>query len=155
MVLSALYIFFRDIEYLYDVFVRLLMYMSAIFYSIDTYSETVRKLFLLNPVYLFIRYFRKIVIEATVPTIWFHMLLAADVVIVLGVEHGEQIAYGDTAVVMDDAIAAALDRAFNVGEKKLRELTDGENCPHVLFCGSKRLIKRGKFQNYLEKLFSI
>ena len=83
MVLSALYIFFRDIEYLYDVFVRLLMYMSAIFYSIDTYSETVRKLFLLNPVYLFIRYFRKIVIEATIPTIWFHLLLAADVVIVL------------------------------------------------------------------------
>ena len=44
---------------------------------------------------------------------------------------------------------------FNVGEKKLRELTDGENCPYVLFCGSKRLIKRVKFQNYLEKLFSI
>ena len=40
-------------------------------------------------------------------------------------------------------------------EKKLKELTDGENCPYVLFCGCKRLIKRVKFQNYLEKLFSI
>ena len=84
MILSALYIFFRDIQYLYDVFVRLLMYMSAIFYSIDTYGETVRKLFLLNPVYLFIRYFRKIVIEATIPTVWFHLLMLADVAIVLG-----------------------------------------------------------------------
>ena len=41
-------------------------------------------MFLLNPIYLFIRYFRKIVIEATVPTIWFHLLMAADVVIALG-----------------------------------------------------------------------
>lgn len=85
LILSALFVFFRDIEYLYDVFVRLLMYMCAIFYTIDSYSETIRRLFLLNPVYLFIRYFRKIVIEATVPTVWFHLLMLADVVIVLGI----------------------------------------------------------------------
>lgn len=83
LILSALYIFFRDIQYLYDVFVRLLTYLSAIFYTIDRYSPTVQNLFLLNPVYLFIRYFRKIVIEAAVPTIWFHLLMAGDVAIVL------------------------------------------------------------------------
>lgn len=44
---------------------------------------------------------------------------------------------------------------FNVGEKKLKEMTDGDNCPYVLFCENKRLIKRVKFQNYLERLFSI
>ena len=33
--------------------------LSAIFYTIDQYSYTVQCLFLLNPVYLFIRYFRK------------------------------------------------------------------------------------------------
>ena len=33
--------------------------------------------------YLFIRYFRKIVIDATIPTIWFHLLMLADVAIVL------------------------------------------------------------------------
>lgn len=85
LILSALYIFFRDIQYLYDVFVRLLTYLSAIFYTIDRFSPTVQNLFLLNPVYLFIRYFRKIVIEATIPTIWFHLLMLADVVIVLGI----------------------------------------------------------------------
>ena len=85
MILSALFVFFRDVQYLYDVFTMLLMYMSAIFYNIDSYSETVRRLFLLNPVYLFIRYFRKIVIEATVPTIWFHLLMAGDVLIALGI----------------------------------------------------------------------
>ena len=85
LILSALYVFFRDVEYLYDVFTRLLMYLSAIFYTIDRYSPTVQNLFLLNPIYLFIRYFRKIVIEATVPSVWFHLLMAADVVIAVGV----------------------------------------------------------------------
>lgn len=83
LILSALFVFFRDIQYLWSVFTQLLMYLSAIFYTIDRYSYTVQCAFLLNPVYLFIRYFRKIVIEATVPTVWFHLLMLADVLIVL------------------------------------------------------------------------
>lgn len=85
LILSALFVFFRDIQYLWSVFTQLLMYMSAIFYTIDEYPPVVQNLFLLNPVYLFIRYFRKIVIETTVPTVWFHLLMAADTLIVLGV----------------------------------------------------------------------
>lgn len=84
LILSALFVFFRDIQYLWNVFSLLLMYMSAIFYTIDGYEPMMQNLFLLNPVYLHIRYFRKIVIEATVPTIWFHLLMLADVAIVLG-----------------------------------------------------------------------
>lgn len=84
LILSALFVFFRDIQYLWSVFTMLLMYMSAIFYTIDSYSYNVQCAFLLNPVYLFIRYFRKIVIEATIPTIWFHLLMLTDVAIVLG-----------------------------------------------------------------------
>ena len=82
LILSALFVFFRDIQYLWTVFLQLLMYMSAIFYSIDTYEPMIRNLFLLNPMYLFIRYFRKIVIEATIPSVWFHLLMLADVAIV-------------------------------------------------------------------------
>lgn len=83
LILSALFMFFRDIQYLWSVFTQLLMYMSAIFYTIDHYSYTVQCLFLANPVYLFIRYFRKIVIEETIPTLWFHLLMLADVLFVL------------------------------------------------------------------------
>ena len=83
MILATITVFFRDMEYLWSVFTTLLMYMSAVFYSIETYSPFVQNLFLLNPVYLFIRYFRKIVIEATIPTIWFHLLMLADVLIVV------------------------------------------------------------------------
>jgi ABC-2 type transport system permease protein len=83
LILSALFVFFRDIQYLWGVFLQLLMYLSAIFYTIDRYSPMVQNLFLLNPIYLFIRYFRKIVIDAVIPSAWFHLLIAADVLIVL------------------------------------------------------------------------
>jgi len=38
LILSALYLMFRDLRYLYDIFTLLLMYVSAIFYSIDTFA---------------------------------------------------------------------------------------------------------------------
>jgi len=81
--LSALYTFFRDLQYLYSIFTFLLMYMSAVFYNIDSYTPFAQNLFLLNPIYLFIRYFRKIVIEQTIPSHWFHLLMLADVIIAL------------------------------------------------------------------------
>ena len=83
LILSAMYVFFRDIQYLWSVFTILLMYASAIFYTIDGYSARVQMIFLLNPVYLFIRYFRKIIIEATIPSIWFHLLMLFDALVVL------------------------------------------------------------------------
>lgn len=42
-----------------------------------------------------------------------------------------------------------------VGKDKLRELTDREDCPFVLWVGSKRLIRRKKLDEYLDKAFSI
>lgn len=85
LILSALFVFFRDVQYLWSIFTQLLMYLSAIFYSIDSYSPIMQNLFLLNPVYLHIRYFRKIVIDSTIPSVWFHLLLLADVAVVLGI----------------------------------------------------------------------
>ena len=85
LILSALFVFFRDIQYLWGIFTQLLMYASAIFYTIEHYSYNVQCLFLLNPIYLFIRYFRKIVIEATIPTVWFHLLMLGDALVVVGI----------------------------------------------------------------------
>ena len=75
LILSALFVFFRDIQYLWTVFLRLLSYLSAIFYTVDRYSEAAQNAFYLNPIYVFITYFRKIVIEATIPDPKFHLLL--------------------------------------------------------------------------------
>ena len=44
---------------------------------------------------------------------------------------------------------------FGIGINKLRAMTDGENCPFVLWVGSKRLIKRRKFEKFLEEQYSI
>lgn len=44
---------------------------------------------------------------------------------------------------------------FNIGVKKLRLLTAGDNCPFVLWNGSKRLIKRIPFEKFLHNQFSI
>lgn len=76
MVLSALHVFFRDIEYLYGVFLTLLTYLSAIFYTLDHFSAGVQRLFLLNPVYAHIKFLRTVVIDGTVPSPQFFGLLA-------------------------------------------------------------------------------
>lgn len=83
LILSALFVFFRDMQYLWGIATQLLMWMSAIFYTIDSYSQTVQYLFLLNPIYLYIRYIRKIVLDGVIPTPQFHLLAAAYAVIVL------------------------------------------------------------------------
>ena len=44
---------------------------------------------------------------------------------------------------------------FNIGEHRIRELTDKRDCPFVLWVGSKKLVKRKVFEEYLEKQFSI
>lgn len=44
---------------------------------------------------------------------------------------------------------------YNIGEHKLRELTDSDACSFVLYVGRKRLIKRKQFEDYIAKSFSI
>lgn len=85
LILSALQVFFRDMQYLWGIMTQLIMWLSAIFYSIEAYSYTAQCLYLLNPIYLFIRYFRKIVIDGVIPTPEFHLLMLADTLIVLGI----------------------------------------------------------------------
>lgn len=75
MILSALYVFFRDIQYLYDVFLTLLTYVSAIFYQIDSFGKFA-SIFYLNPVYCNIYYFRTVMIEGCLPSPELHFLCA-------------------------------------------------------------------------------
>lgn len=42
-----------------------------------------------------------------------------------------------------------------IGVNKIRELSNDENCPFVLWVGSKRLIKRKLFDKYIEGCYSI
>lgn len=77
LILSALYLMFKDIKYIYDIFTMLLMYLSAIFYTVDSYPEQFQLLFLLNPVYVYITYVREIVLYQQIPDLTLHLLSAA------------------------------------------------------------------------------
>ena len=83
LVLSALFVFFRDINYIYEIFTLLLMYMSAIFYTLDGYPPILQRLFLCNPLYCYIKYFRVIVLDGDIPSVQFHLLCAFYAVIMM------------------------------------------------------------------------
>ncbi|MBQ8795377.1 MAG: helix-turn-helix domain-containing protein [Clostridia bacterium] len=42
-----------------------------------------------------------------------------------------------------------------IGVNKLYRLTDSADCPFVLWVGSKRMIKRVRFDEYIERSYSI
>lgn len=42
-----------------------------------------------------------------------------------------------------------------IGINKLREITNRESCPFVLWVGTKRLLKRKGLDKYLESAYSI
>lgn len=42
-----------------------------------------------------------------------------------------------------------------IGINKLRQITNDERCPFVLWVGSKRLLKRKLMDEYMEKMYSI
>ena len=44
---------------------------------------------------------------------------------------------------------------FNIGVNKLRELTGDDHCPFVIWNGSKRLIKRKPFEEFLYRSYSV
>ena len=76
MILSALFIFFRDMNYLWGVFLQLLMYGSAIFYMVDKMPSTLQMVFAVNPVYRHIAYVREIVLGGSIPSLAAHLTLA-------------------------------------------------------------------------------
>lgn len=74
LILSALFVFFKDIQYLYDIFTLALMYFSAIFYDIEIFDGSiVGKLIYLNPIFLYINYIRQIVIYGNIPSLNYHL----------------------------------------------------------------------------------
>lgn len=64
MLLATLEVFFRDIEYLYDVFCMLLFYMTPVFYVVDDLglSTNMERILMANPLYSILSMFRSCVL---------------------------------------------------------------------------------------------
>lgn len=84
-ILSALFVFFRDMQYLYQIFTMLLVYMSAIFYEVKHFPEELRFIFNVNPVYHYISYMRQLVMQASVPSLTEHIICLSFALGMLGI----------------------------------------------------------------------
>lgn len=62
LILSTACVFFRDLEYLWEVVLMLIMYCSAIFYKINTIGESTKHILKFNPLYCVISNFRCVLI---------------------------------------------------------------------------------------------
>jgi len=70
MLLSSMAVFFRDLIYLYGVFITLLMYMTPLFYPVEIIPERFQPLMGFNPIFHFVDYFRDLVLRGIVPDLW-------------------------------------------------------------------------------------
>jgi len=66
-ILSIVYVFFADVKHLYGIFLTILMYMSAIFYPVDSLPEYMKGILRYNPVYQAIYIARESIVYNRIP----------------------------------------------------------------------------------------
>jgi len=76
--LASLYVFFRDVKHLYEVFLTLWMYLTPMFYSITMLKDNfIAKIIQLNPMTYFVNAFRNIIQWGVVPSIQEFLIMYA------------------------------------------------------------------------------
>lgn len=73
LILCAIYVRFRDIKHIYNIFLTLWMYMTPIFYSYSILPDLVQKVIIFNPMYHYTLYFRN-VLMGIIPNIYEHLI---------------------------------------------------------------------------------
>ncbi len=63
LILATVCVFFRDLEYLWDVVLMLIMYCSAIFYKLNAIGDVAKSVLKWNPLYCIISNFRTVLME--------------------------------------------------------------------------------------------
>lgn len=69
LILSTIYVFFRDLQHIYSLALVIVMYTSAIFYPADIIPERFMPLIQLNPIFTIIEMFRDALIYQTLPSV--------------------------------------------------------------------------------------
>ncbi len=77
LILCTVNVFFRDMQHLYGVFTTAWMYLSAIFYSTEIVPPYLLPVIKMNPIYQYISFFRKIILEGTFPSVQTNLLCLA------------------------------------------------------------------------------
>lgn len=86
MLMSALYVFFRDLSYFYELLTFLLWISSPIFYPVDIVPENVTRFLLLNPILPIIESIRQISLSGDLPDLSLiaHSLISGLIVLTIG-----------------------------------------------------------------------
>ena len=74
MLLSSMAVFFRDLTYLYGIFMTLLTYLTPLFYPVDILPERMIPFMGFNPMYHFVDYVRDVALRGIVPDLWANMV---------------------------------------------------------------------------------
>lgn len=73
LLLSAVNVYFRDIEHLYGVIITAWMYLTPIFYTIDIVPSWAYPFIYWNPMTQFIKYFRLLIMDGIFPSLRFNL----------------------------------------------------------------------------------
>ena len=86
MLMSALYVFFRDLSYFYELLTFLLWISSPIFYPVDIVPESVTRFLIFNPILPIIESIRQISLSGELPdlTLIAHSLISGLIVLAIG-----------------------------------------------------------------------
>ena len=74
MFLSAVAVFFRDVTYIYGVFLTLLNFLTPIFWPVSILPPRVYHLIHLNPMFHYVEYFRALALYGTIPGLWHNII---------------------------------------------------------------------------------
>ena len=87
LILATLMVFFRDTQFLWNIFSMLLMYMTPIFYPDTIIPDYFMPIYKLNPLYHIIRFMRSILIDGVCPEpkALFYCLLVSFVPFLFGI----------------------------------------------------------------------
>jgi ABC-2 type transport system permease protein len=67
LILSSVTVYFRDVAHLYSVFILVWMYLTPIFYPFDILPHRIQTIINFNPMYQYIKYFRMLIMDGTLP----------------------------------------------------------------------------------------
>jgi ABC-2 type transport system permease protein len=77
LILATMNTFFRDVGYLYNVFVTLWMYLTPIIYPITALPGWMQSIVRVNPLYHYVEYFRAVTLYGTLPSLQDNLICIA------------------------------------------------------------------------------
>ncbi len=86
-ILSTIYVYFGDVKHLYSVFLTMLMFLSAIFYPLESLSGLMQRVVGNNPVYIFVHCARDCLLNGVLSdgSVWIKMIIWSFAMLIIGI----------------------------------------------------------------------